>query len=69
MSRWGRATGIWSMNINGFPTGKPTRDIIATDGMKITLGRRTVLLYLILREAVCDFRLRLPIAISFPLLK
>ena len=31
---------------NGFPNGKPKRDIIATDGMKITLGGKTVTLYL-----------------------
>src|SRR5204863_6900905 len=29
-------------SVNGFPTGKPKRDMIATDGMKITLGGRTV---------------------------
>src|SRR5882762_11264841 len=33
-------------SVNGFPTGKPKRDIVATDGMKITLGGRTVTLYL-----------------------
>jgi metallo-beta-lactamase class B len=41
--------GDWDMveqSINGFPKGKPTRDIVATDGMKITLGGRTVTLYL-----------------------
>src|SRR5215813_2455829 len=41
--------GDWDLvdeSLNGFPTGKPKRDIIATDGMKITLGARTVTLYL-----------------------
>jgi metallo-beta-lactamase class B len=41
--------GDWDLvdqSINGFPTGKPKRDIVATDGMKITLGGRTVTLYL-----------------------
>jgi len=41
--------GDWDMvehAVNGFPKGKPTRDIVATDGMKITLGGRTVTLYL-----------------------
>ena len=35
----------WDMidaSVNGFPTGKPKRDIVATDGMKITVGNRTV---------------------------
>src|SRR5215831_11675136 len=39
----------WEMveaSVNGFPKGKPKRDIVATDGMKITLGGRTVTLYL-----------------------
>src|SRR6476646_1054830 len=42
--------GDWDLvdeSVNGFPTGKPKRDIIATDGMKITLGDRTVTLYLL----------------------
>jgi metallo-beta-lactamase class B len=42
-------SGDWDMvaeSVNGFPKGKPTRDIVATDGMKITLGGRTVILYL-----------------------
>src|SRR5438046_5468900 len=42
--------GDWDMvdeSINGFPKGKPKRDIVATDGMKITLGGRTVTIYLI----------------------
>jgi metallo-beta-lactamase class B len=37
--------GDWDMvdqSVNGFPNGKPKRDIIATDGMKITLGGRTL---------------------------
>jgi metallo-beta-lactamase class B len=29
----------------GYPTGKPKRDIVATDGMKVTVGDRTVTLY------------------------
>jgi len=42
--------GDWDLvdeSVNGFPTGKPKRDIAATDGMKITLGGRTVTLYLL----------------------
>src|SRR5579871_5800663 len=41
--------GDWDMvaeSVNGFPRGKPKRDIVATDGMKITLGGRTVTIYL-----------------------
>jgi metallo-beta-lactamase class B len=41
--------GDWDMvdeSVNGFPKGKPKRDIVATDGMKIMLGGRTVTLYL-----------------------
>jgi metallo-beta-lactamase class B len=41
--------GDWDMveqSVNGFPKGKPKRDIVATDGMKITLGDRTVSIYL-----------------------
>jgi metallo-beta-lactamase class B len=41
--------GDWDLvdqSVNGFPTGKPKRDVIATDGMKITLGGRTVTIYL-----------------------
>jgi metallo-beta-lactamase class B len=41
--------GDWDMvdqSVNGFPNGKPRRDIVATDGMKITLGGRTVTIYL-----------------------
>jgi metallo-beta-lactamase class B len=39
----------WEMveaSVNGYPTGKPKRDIVPTDGMKITVGDRTVTLYL-----------------------
>ena len=32
--------------VNGYPTGKPKRDIVPTDGMKITVGDRTVTIYL-----------------------
>src|SRR5437867_1334544 len=42
--------GDWDLvaeSVNGFPTGKPKRDMVATDGMKITLGGRTVTLYLL----------------------
>ena len=41
--------GDWDLvdqSVNGFPKGKPKRDTIATDGMKLTLGGRTVTLYL-----------------------
>ena len=41
--------GDWDLvdqSVNGFPKGKPKRDIVATDGMKITLGGRTVTIYL-----------------------
>ena len=41
--------GDWDMvdqSVNGFPNGKPRRDIVAIDGMKITLGGRTVTIYL-----------------------
>src|SRR5262249_37852420 len=41
--------GDWDLveqSVNGFPRGKPKRDIIAADGMKITLGGSTVTLYL-----------------------
>src|SRR2546428_10205696 len=41
--------GDWDLvdeSINGFPKGKPKRDIVATDGMKITIGGRTVTIYL-----------------------
>ena len=39
----------WDMveaSVNGYPTGKPKRDIVPTDGMKITVGDRTVTIYL-----------------------
>jgi metallo-beta-lactamase class B len=39
----------WDMveaSVNGYPAGKPKRDIVATDGMKITVGNRTVTIYL-----------------------
>ena len=38
----------WDMieaSINGYPKGKPKRDMLVTDGMKLTLGNRTVTLY------------------------
>ena len=41
--------GDWDLvdqSVNGFPKGKPKRDIVATDGMRITLGDRSVTLYL-----------------------
>ncbi len=41
--------GDWDMvdqSLNGFPKGKPKRDIVATDGMKIALGDRTVTIHL-----------------------
>src|SRR3989475_13234724 len=41
--------GDWDLvagSVNGFPNGQPQRDIVATDGMKITLGGRTVTIYL-----------------------
>jgi metallo-beta-lactamase class B len=50
-SRYGAhiVTADWDLmegSLYGYPTGKPKRDIVATDGMKITLGDRTVTLYL-----------------------
>jgi metallo-beta-lactamase class B len=39
----------WDMveaSVHGYPMGKPKRDIAVTDGMKITVGNRTVTLYL-----------------------
>jgi metallo-beta-lactamase class B len=39
--------GDWEMieqSVNSFPHGKPKRDIVATDGQKITLGDRSVTL-------------------------
>ena len=41
--------GDWDLveqSVNGFPKGKPKRDMVATDGMKIPLGDRTVTIYL-----------------------
>jgi hypothetical protein len=41
----------WDMveeSVNGYPTGKPKRDIVPTDGMKITVGNRSVTIYLTL---------------------
>jgi metallo-beta-lactamase class B len=41
--------GDWDLvdqSVNGFPKGKPKRDIVATDSMKIMLGGRTVTIYL-----------------------
>jgi metallo-beta-lactamase class B len=38
----------WAMveaSVNGFPKGKPKRDMVVTDGMKITVGNRTVTIY------------------------
>jgi metallo-beta-lactamase class B len=50
-SRYGShiVTADWDLiegSVYGYPTGKPKRDIVATDGMKITVGDRTVTLYL-----------------------
>jgi metallo-beta-lactamase class B len=50
-SRYGAhiVTADWDLiegSLYGYPTGKPKRDIVATDGMTITLGDRTVTLYL-----------------------
>jgi metallo-beta-lactamase class B len=42
-------TADWDLiegSLYGYPTGKPKRDIAATDGMKVTVGNRTVTLYL-----------------------
>jgi metallo-beta-lactamase class B len=49
-SRYGAriVTADWDLiegSVYGYPTGKPKRDIVATDGMKITVGDRTVTLY------------------------
>jgi metallo-beta-lactamase class B len=38
----------WDMveaSVNGYPKGKAKRDMVVTDGMKLTLGNRTVTLY------------------------
>jgi metallo-beta-lactamase class B len=50
-SRYGAriVTADWDLiegSVNGYPTGKPKRDIMPTDGMKITVGDRSVTLYL-----------------------
>jgi metallo-beta-lactamase class B len=50
-SRYGAhiVTADWDLiegSVHGFPTGKPKRDIMPTDGMKITVGDRSVTLYL-----------------------
>jgi metallo-beta-lactamase class B len=49
-SRYGAriVTADWDLiegSVYGYPTGKPKRDIEATDGMKLTLGDRTITLY------------------------
>ena len=49
-SRYGAhiVTADWDLiegSVYGYPTGKPKRDIVATDGMKLTLGDRTITLY------------------------
>jgi metallo-beta-lactamase class B len=49
-SRYGAhiVTADWDLiegSVHGYPTGKPKRDIVATDGMNLTLGDRTVTLY------------------------
>jgi metallo-beta-lactamase class B len=50
-SRYGAriVTADWDLiegSLYGYPTGKPKRDIVATDGMKVTVGDRTITLYL-----------------------
>jgi len=50
-SRYGAhiVTADWDMieaSVNGFPKGKPKRDIVPTDGTKLTLGNRTITIYL-----------------------
>jgi metallo-beta-lactamase class B len=50
-SRYGAhiVTADWDLiegSLHGYPTGKPKRDIVATDGMTLTVGDRTVTLYL-----------------------
>jgi metallo-beta-lactamase class B len=50
-SRYGAriVTADWDLiegSLYGYPTGKPKRDIVVTDGMTITVGDRTVTLYL-----------------------
>jgi metallo-beta-lactamase class B len=49
-SRYGAhiVTADWDLiegSVYGYPTGKPRRDVEATDGMKISVGDRTVTLY------------------------
>jgi metallo-beta-lactamase class B len=49
-SRYGAhvVTADWDLidgSLYGYPTGKPKRDVVATDGMKIRVGDRTVTLY------------------------
>jgi metallo-beta-lactamase class B len=49
-SRYGAhvVTADWDLiegSVYGYPTGKPKRDIVATDGMKITVGDRSVTLF------------------------
>jgi metallo-beta-lactamase class B len=49
-SRYGAriVTADWDLvegSLYGYQTGKPKRDIVATDGMKVTVGDRTVTLY------------------------
>jgi metallo-beta-lactamase class B len=50
-SRYGShiVTADWDLiegSVYGYPTGKPKRDITPTDGMKLTVGNRSVTLYL-----------------------
>jgi metallo-beta-lactamase class B len=50
-SRYGAriVTADWDLiegSLYGYPTGKPKRDIVATDGMKVTVGDRTITLHL-----------------------
>lgn len=50
-SRYGAhvVTADWDLiegSVYGYPTGKPKRDIVATDGMTISVGDRSVKLYL-----------------------
>jgi metallo-beta-lactamase class B len=50
-SRYGArvVTADWDLiegSVYGYPTGKPKRDIVAADGMTITVGDRSVKLYL-----------------------
>jgi metallo-beta-lactamase class B len=50
-SRYGAhvVTADWDLiegSVHGYPTGKPKRDIVPTDGMKISVADRSVTLYL-----------------------